>query len=330
MKPWFTMKAVADGEGEILIYDQIGEGFFGDGLSAKAFDAELKKLGDLKSLNVRINSPGGSVFDGLAIYNTLKAHPARKTVSVDGIAASAASLIAMAGDSIVMPDNAFMLIHEPRAMAMGTSSDMLALAADLEKMTDSFASIYANRSGSTPEAAKALMAEDRLMTAAEAKQSGYADEVGGTVRMTAAYDLSLLPDEAQKAVSDAIAARGAIQEAAEKEAADKAAADAAAEEARAKALSDAVESASAAARNELTEIIALCNSQSIPEKALEFVVAKTPIAEVREKIAAIKASRADAQVTVTTQPQAATDSRMESWRKTQEKTRAEMGLGARK
>jgi ATP-dependent Clp protease protease subunit len=298
MKPFFTMKSAGNGEGEILIYDQIGEGFFGDGMSAKAFDAELKNLGDVKSLNVRINSPGGSVFDGLAIYNTLKNHSARKTVTVDGIAASAASLIAMAGDEIVMPDNAFMLIHEPRALAQGTATDMLTVAADLEKMTESFAGIYAGRSGSDADAAKKLMGEDRLMTAAEAKACGYADKVTSAVKMTAAYDLTLLPEAARKAVADAIAALGEEDEAAKRALAEKSAAEAKAKGDAEKAIADAVTNASATAREEITQVLALCGSQKIDASmALEFVTAKTPIAEVREKIAAHKAVAVDALLT---------------------------------
>lgn len=301
MKPFFTMKAVGNGEGEILIYDQIGQGFFGDGLSAKAFDTELKNLGDIKALTVRINSPGGSVFDGLAIYNTLKNHSAKKTVSIDGIAASAASLIAMAGDEIVMPDNAFMLIHEPRAMAMGTSADMLATAADLEKMTESFAGIYAGRSKTDTAAAKKLMGEDRLMTAAEAKECGYADKITTAVKMAAAYDLALLPEAARKAVADAIAQLGEAEEAAKKAAAEKAEAEVKAQAAATKALADAVTNATATTRDEVTAVLTLCSSQKIDATmALEFVTAKTPIAQVREKIAAHKAAEADRLTTVTT------------------------------
>src|SRR4030095_8722806 len=131
-RTWFTMKrqdqaddedelAAATGDpeidpnqtvpadAEIMVYDEIGMW----GVSAADFDRELKALGDVKSINMRINSPGGDSFAGIAIYNTLQAHPATITTRVDGIAASAASLIAMAGDKIIMPDNTFMLVHEP-------------------------------------------------------------------------------------------------------------------------------------------------------------------------------------------------------------------------
>jgi ATP-dependent Clp protease protease subunit len=165
------MRATAD-TGEIMIYDEIGDG------TAAAFAAELKSLGNnVKNINLRINSPGGSVFDGLAIFNMLKNHPATVTASVDGIAASAASLIAMAADKIVMPENSFMLIHAPAGLTYGTSADHTAMAADLLALENNFAVAYATRSRNSVGAVKALMKQDHLMTATEAKASGYADEV---------------------------------------------------------------------------------------------------------------------------------------------------------
>jgi hypothetical protein len=109
--------------GEIWLYDQVGEGFFG-GMSAKQFNDELNKLGKVDTVNLRINSPGGSVFDGVAIYNALKRHPARVEVDVDGIAASIASVIAMAGDEIRMASNSMMMIHDPHGFSQGGAGDM--------------------------------------------------------------------------------------------------------------------------------------------------------------------------------------------------------------
>ena len=104
-----TTRAQARGA-EIVIYDEIGA----FGIPAKAFLDELKALGPVAELTVRINSPGGSVFDGVAIYNALKRHDAAITVWIDGIAASIASMIAMAGDEVVMPENAMLVLHDPR------------------------------------------------------------------------------------------------------------------------------------------------------------------------------------------------------------------------
>ena len=129
MKRWFDFRAQARGA-EIVIYDEIGA----FGIPAKAFLDELKALGPVAELTVRINSPGGSVFDGVAIYNALKRHDARLTVWIDGIAASIASMIAMAGDEVVMPENAMLMLHDPSGLVMGTAADMRGMAEALDKM----------------------------------------------------------------------------------------------------------------------------------------------------------------------------------------------------
>ena len=198
MKTYFRMSAAAD-TGNVMLYDEIGDN------TATDFNAELNALGPVKNINLRINSPGGNVFDGLAIYNMLKNHPATVTASIDGIAASAASLIAMAADKIVMPENSFMLIHAPSGMTIGTSADHSAMAADLLAMEDQFAKTYAARSRNSIASVKALMGQDRLMTADEAKQAGYADEVIGSARMVASFDLGKLPQNVQAAINSASA-----------------------------------------------------------------------------------------------------------------------------
>ena len=126
---WYEFRAQAKGA-EIVIYDEIGA----FGIPAKAFLDELKALGPVTELTVRINSPGGSVFDGIAIYNALKRHDAAITVWIDGIAASIASMMAMAGDEVVMPENAMLMLHDPSGLVMGTAGDMRAMAEALDKM----------------------------------------------------------------------------------------------------------------------------------------------------------------------------------------------------
>jgi len=201
-RPWFQMKAAkADGPAEIMIYDEIGPGMFGGGLSAKDFHKELNGLGKVKEIVLRINSPGGNVFDALAIHNMLKAHPARITAKIDGIAASAASLIAMAGDKITMPKNGFFMLHKPQAMVMGDVDDMKAMASDLQRMTKVFAQCYSARSGGkkSPRDMVTLMAESRLMDAAEAHAFGLTDEIADPVKMTACFDIRKLPTKAAQA-----------------------------------------------------------------------------------------------------------------------------------
>lgn len=206
MRTWYSMKKAGDKSAEILIYDQIGaDPWTGEGLTAKDFAKAVRALGSVQTLTVRINSPGGDVFDGLAIHNTLKRHAAKVNVRVDGIAASPATLIAMAGDTITVPDNAFLLIQSPTGYQVGTADDMLAMAAELERLNTAFAETYAGRSGGrmTIERARALMKEDRLMPAAEARELGLADVVAEPVRMAAAFDMSGLAPKARKAVKDA-------------------------------------------------------------------------------------------------------------------------------
>ena len=125
MKSWYTIRARGRGaEGsraEVLIYDEIGA----YGISARGFLAELGALPDGVPIDLRLNSPGGSVFDAVAIYNALQRHEGTITVWIDGIAASVASYVDIAGDEIFMPENAFLFIHDSSGRVMGTAADML-------------------------------------------------------------------------------------------------------------------------------------------------------------------------------------------------------------
>ena len=138
MRSWYSICALNEGA-EILIYDEIGA----YGVSAKSFLADLGALPADAPLELRLNSPGGSVFDAVAIYNALKRHEGTVTVTIDGIAASAASYIAMAGDTVVMPENAFLMIHDPSGMVMGNAGDMRSMAEALDKIAGSLVRGYA-------------------------------------------------------------------------------------------------------------------------------------------------------------------------------------------
>lgn len=185
-RTWFKITALADGEARVDIYDEIGAW----GIRAVDFIKALKDLGPVARLSVHINSPGGEVFDGLAIYNNLKAHSAEVVVVVDGLAASAASVIAMAGDRVIMPANAMMMIHDPSGLVMGDADDMREMAGILEKISVSLASTYVSKSGMTPEDALKLMSEDTWLTAQEAVELGLADEVTDEIKIAAKFDLS--------------------------------------------------------------------------------------------------------------------------------------------
>ena len=206
MRPWYSMKKADDKTAEICIFDEIGKSWWGeDTVSAKAFNDELNALGDgIENITLRINSPGGDVFDGIAIHNAVKNHKATVTAHVDGIAASAASFIAMAADKIVMPSNSFMLVHGASGFSWGQADDLRATADDLDRIDKSLTATYAARSGKTNAKVKALMKEDRLMDAAETKEFGLCDEVTEPVKMAANYSLRLLPEPAAKAFKAAI------------------------------------------------------------------------------------------------------------------------------
>ncbi len=184
MKSWYRFRATAEGA-ELSIHDEIGA----HGVSAKAFLADLGTLPDKAPLTLRLNSPGGSVFDAVAIYNALRRHAGKVTVTIDGIAASAASYIAMAGDEIVMPENAFLMIHDPSGLVMGTSADMRAMAEALDKIGAALIRGYAARSGKAEDEIARLMAAETWFDAAEAVEAGFADRLIEPVRIAATFDI---------------------------------------------------------------------------------------------------------------------------------------------
>ncbi|MGB6179722.1 MAG: head maturation protease, ClpP-related, partial [Rhodococcus sp. (in: high G+C Gram-positive bacteria)] len=141
-RDWYQIRnAAGDGSAEILIYDEIGDSWWG-GVSAKDFVRDIIAI-DADTITIRINSPGGDVFDGIAIMNAIKAHPATVTVYVDGLAASAASFIAMAGNDIIIRRNAEMMIHDPSGFCYGNAADMTDLAAKLDRIGTNIATMYA-------------------------------------------------------------------------------------------------------------------------------------------------------------------------------------------
>ncbi len=185
MNTWYTIRARASGA-EVLIYDEIGA----YGVSAKGFLAELGALPDDAPIDLRLNSPGGSVFDAVAIYNALTRHAGTITVWIDGIAASAASYIAMAGDEIVMPENAFLMIHDPSGLVMGTAADMRDMAGTLDKIAASMTRGYASKSGKPENEIAALLAAETWFDATEALEAGLATRLAEPVRIAASFDIA--------------------------------------------------------------------------------------------------------------------------------------------
>lgn len=174
---------------EIWLYSEIGDGYYG-GVSAQQFQADLKAAGAVDEIVMYINSPGGDVFQGLAIYNQLARHQARKMVKVDGLAASIASIIAMSGDEIEMAANSMMMIHDPWAMTAGSAADLRKTADSLDKVRDSLLDTYVKRTDIDSDKVAAMMAEETWMNAAEAVELGFADRTGDDIKLAAAWDMA--------------------------------------------------------------------------------------------------------------------------------------------
>lgn len=187
MPKWLEINNKAESEPvEILIYDQIGKDWYdGSGVQAKEFAMALSEIPKDREIVVAINSPGGNVWDGLAIYQQLKARGEKVTTRVDGLAASIASIIALAGHEVQIPENALFMIHDPSGICMGTASEMETMAAELDKHADVLASIYAEKTGDSPEDMRALMRAETWMTGAEAQSSGFADTVTDEISLSA-------------------------------------------------------------------------------------------------------------------------------------------------
>lgn len=181
----------AQGQVEISIYDEIG--FWGVSASEFIRDVKAASAGSTGVL-LRINSPGGEVYDGLAIYNYLNGMDIPVTAMVDGIAASMASVVLMAADVIIVPENAFVMIHNPWGFRMGDADEMRKGADLLEKMGDSLASIYAERTGKEQSDIVAMMNDDTYMTGSEAVELGFADFTSDAVEMAANMNLGSLRD----------------------------------------------------------------------------------------------------------------------------------------
>jgi ATP-dependent Clp endopeptidase proteolytic subunit ClpP len=227
-RDWYRITdAAADGPSRVDIYDEIGAGdpWSGGGVSASDFVADLAKVrGDLE---VHINSPGGSVFDGLAIYNAIAQRPGNVTTVVDGLAASAASFIAQAGRTRVVAPGAMVMIHDAQGLCIGNEADMSETAALLAKASGNLAEIYAAHSGRPAFEWRQAMQAETWYTAQEAVDAGLADRVAArpaaaeTARTAAAWARELRAEAAR--VLDAAPGPPAPEPAADRETSDHAA-----------------------------------------------------------------------------------------------------------
>ena len=178
------VRAKSDDVTEIMVYDVIGADFWGDGITAKDFREQVKAV-KTKNINLRLNSPGGSVTEGAAMLNALDQFKGRIDVDVDGMAASAASVLMMAGDTVRVASNGLVMIHNPWAGVLGTADDMRRTADLLDKVRDQILDSYLRKSSLTREELGAMMDAETWMTGQEAVDAGFADEVSGPVTVAA-------------------------------------------------------------------------------------------------------------------------------------------------
>ncbi len=196
---WYSIRTRAAGNeaqpraAEVFIYGDIGESYWTETVTAADFVKEIAAL-DVDQLTVRINSVGGSVPDGLAIYNAIKRHKAAVTTAIDGMALSIASLIAMAGDTVEMADNAMLMIHAPWTYAAGNSAQMREQADVLDKWAEAMSTSYAAKTGLPASEMLALLTDgvDHYYTAAEAAAEGFVDAVVMPVAAAAAFPVAAL------------------------------------------------------------------------------------------------------------------------------------------
>lgn len=191
-KKSFEIKNKADTKAEIIIYDQIGLDWWGDGVSAKTFQKEMKELpSTVEQIDLRLNSPGGNVFDGVTIYNLLKQHKANVTVYIDGMAASIASIIAMAGDEIIIGEGAMFMIHKPMAGTYGNSVELLDMIDLLDNIENQMINIYKKKVSISDAELQKMILDETWINAEDAINMGFATrlaEDGEILNIAASYD----------------------------------------------------------------------------------------------------------------------------------------------
>lgn len=173
----FRIMSKSASSAELLIYGDVGPSYWGDSVSAVDFAKMLDEVGNVSQLDVRINSYGGDVFDGMTIYRRLVDHPANVTMHIDGIAASIASVIAMAGDKIIIAESGRMMIHDALTIAIGNAEEMRATADILDQTSQQIADVYAARTGKTSTEMRDAMRAETWYNGKDAVAAGLATEI---------------------------------------------------------------------------------------------------------------------------------------------------------
>jgi ATP-dependent protease ClpP protease subunit len=192
-RPWYSIRSAAESEAVVYIYDEIGGGLFEEGVTAKAFVSELGAI-SAPRIALHVNSPGGSVFQGQAIFNAIAGHPATVTTYIDGVAASIASVVALAGERVVMARNALFMIHDPFLATIGTAAELRKAAELLDQVAATIRATYVAKTGQDEQLIAQAMAEETWFGAEEAAAWGFADEVADPLAVAASgartFDLS--------------------------------------------------------------------------------------------------------------------------------------------
>lgn len=203
VRKFYSFQNATKESADIYLYQDIGEGW--EGMTGRQFAEDIKAIGGVRSLNIYINSYGGSVFDGVAIYNQLARHKARKNVYIDGIAASIASVVAMAGDTIAIAENGIMMIHDPWGLVIGNAAEMRKTAENLDKVRDTILDTYVARTSGDRDNIAELMRNETWFNADEALELGFADEITAAVTLAAHSDICKyknVPEKVKAAVDE--------------------------------------------------------------------------------------------------------------------------------
>jgi len=179
-----TAKTAHDDSADLFIYDDIG----GGGITAAEIKNELRELGKVSRLRIHMNCLGGSLFEGLSIYTMLAQHTAFKTTVIEGVAASIASIIALAGDEVHMAADGLVMIHNPWTTSTGNAAELQKSIDLLEKTTNQLVNIYCRRTGGDPAVIRELMEAESWLDANEASTMGFVDYVIESTRLAAQAD----------------------------------------------------------------------------------------------------------------------------------------------
>ena len=182
---WYNIQNKAGETADVYIFEEIGM----YGVTAQDFISEIKDLKD-KPINLRINSLGGDVFNGMAIYNVIKKRESKTTVYVEGIAASIATIIALGADEVIMSENSLFMIHNAWGGTMGNSKDMRKSADTLDKISNELTEIYVKKTGLAYNRVTEMMDEETWLSAEEAYELGFVDNISDAIKVAAKYDVS--------------------------------------------------------------------------------------------------------------------------------------------